>query len=200
MTPYDIVAQENVRLREQLEDAKTELAMLQRDIRHGRDEQDEILLQDRLGITPQQAAILFALYRAAPRTLGRLDLIEASNGLERDGGEGVAGVQICRIRQRIGPERIETVWGRGFRMSEMGVDLCDRVLAGEPLGINLPAGAGIDLRRKLTDEQCDAIRSAGSRSQAKLIAQPFGVSSATVDAVYYGLRRFGRSRQFGAVS
>lgn len=77
------------------------------------------------------AKLVLSLYRAKGRTVTKLQLLEAIP--PKDGGEDerdakICDVWVCQARQFLGPEIIETVWGRGYRISAYGTDLVGRLL------------------------------------------------------------------------
>jgi len=108
---------ENTALREENKELRRQLAY-------------EINLQiaDRIrlafGLTKQQGAILEALRGANGRAVS-IETLEAF--MEPTGGRDPHGdidnlvkVQIHRIRRAVGKEVIENVWGRGYRLSDVG--------------------------------------------------------------------------------
>ena len=66
-------------------------------------------------LTPAQRRIMYALYVASPFEVDRWDLLLAMGGA-RDTGLKTLTVQICLIRDRLGPEAIETIPGVGYRL------------------------------------------------------------------------------------
>lgn len=82
-------------------------------------------IQLRLGISPQQAKILWALASSK----GRIMSIEEINAALPDathGGDRLTNhisVQVCRLRKKLGFDAIDNVWGRGFRLSTAGLAL-----------------------------------------------------------------------------
>lgn len=84
-------------------------------------------LQNRLGLTVGQAAIMAALHRAKHRFLSKDTL--GSVGPQRcDGPLEVAKAQICQIRRKLGGGVIETAWGLGYRLSESGRGLVETAI------------------------------------------------------------------------
>lgn len=77
-------------------------------------------LQDRFNLDPQQAKVLFALYADAGRAV-RVDVIHAAvSNIPHRYRSGIVPVRVSQIRSLIGKDIIETVWGRGYRLSEKG--------------------------------------------------------------------------------
>jgi DNA-binding response OmpR family regulator len=74
------------------------------------------------GLPPQEAALLGALYGAYPRVLSIYDLDDAlpryDHVLDRD--LKVVAVCVHKVRKRFGLQIIETVRGRGYRLSDVG--------------------------------------------------------------------------------
>lgn len=82
-----------------------------------------------LGITPQQAAIVAALYDAKDRPISKgavLDLMPVSWGERTD--DKIVDVQICMIRKVLGAGFIETVRMRGYSLSQVARANCDAAL------------------------------------------------------------------------
>lgn len=83
-----------------------------------------------LGLTPTEGRLVFALYQAAGRTLSKAALdscIPATLREERQDLKFV-DVMVCRIRKKLGMGFIETVWGRGHRLSDAGNEVCAKAL------------------------------------------------------------------------
>lgn len=99
----------------------------------------EEALRTGLKVTPQQAAILSALYAArgrfiTPGVLGDILCAERRSDTDFD---RLLKVQIHRVRGRIGAHAIENAFARGYRLSDLGRVICDEAF--EAFG----AGRGI---------------------------------------------------------
>lgn len=85
------------------------------------------------GTTPVQSWIIAHLYTLDGKTmaLGRMedDMPHHSDDGDRS---NVARVMISRVRKAMGTDAIETVRGTGYRMTEIGIALCDARLKGTP--------------------------------------------------------------------
>ena len=78
------------------------------------------------------AGCVMALYHAKGRTMTRLQILEACpspSGIE-DRVEKVVDVWICFARKSLGREAIESVWGRGYRLTPMGVERVGAIIGG----------------------------------------------------------------------
>lgn len=85
-------------------------------------------LQDRFNLDPQQAKVLLALFADTGRAM-RVDVIHAAvSNIPHRYRSGIVPVRISQIRSLVGRDIIETVWGRGYRLSGKG-----RVLVGQAL-------------------------------------------------------------------
>jgi DNA-binding response OmpR family regulator len=74
-----------------------------------------------LGITEQQAEILTVLYRSGHDFVTALVIIDAlppaRRGERTEGNrDGLAKVQVTRLRKHLGSDAIETAWGAGYRL------------------------------------------------------------------------------------
>lgn len=73
-----------------------------------------------IGLTPQERALVGALYRAYPRPLSKhalLDLIPGQDHVEDRQPELVAA-KVCHLRKKLGADIIESVRGLGYRLGE----------------------------------------------------------------------------------
>lgn len=86
-------------------------------------------LRRRFQLSGQQATVLAAIYNAKGRCLQQWFLEEiAPPMLAPDRGPKHMQVQICNIRNKVGKAAIETVWGAGYRITDLGRLLCDEAL------------------------------------------------------------------------
>lgn len=78
---------------------------------------------DRIGRT-SPASVVMALYRAKGRTLSKYQLMEAippRDRAEDDRNEKIVDVWICRARKGIGRDALENIWGKGYRLTPVGM-------------------------------------------------------------------------------
>lgn len=90
------------------------------DLRHG------------LKLTKGLSEILWLLYTSNGRNVtveAMDDLTTGRNGIKRQGLK-VFQVQICRLRELLGAESIETVQGIGYRLTPLGRILCEEAIEG----------------------------------------------------------------------
>jgi DNA-binding response OmpR family regulator len=114
----DCLRQENDMLREHLANAHTALLAINN-------------IWPPLGFTPQCEAIVRCLYKNYPRIIPHEVLLTAmyAHRPECDWADSkILSVQVCRIRKNLLPKSIETMWGRGFRLTELGRDYITSLL------------------------------------------------------------------------
>lgn len=71
------------------------------------------------GLTPQERALMGALYRAHPRPLDKevlIDLLPGQDHVE-DRQPQLVAVKVCNLRKKLGATAIEHVSGLGYRLS-----------------------------------------------------------------------------------
>jgi len=77
--------------------------------------------------------LVTALYKAEGRTMTSYQIMEALPALsgidERD--PGIVKVWVCAARKTLGRDSIETVWGRGYRMTPAGLARVKAILEPE---------------------------------------------------------------------
>jgi DNA-binding response OmpR family regulator len=120
---------ENERLRE-------EVAYWRSEAEIQADDSTRAALLRQLRLTPQEAWLLAALYRARSKSRVRVTSLEEAiprvNGGERDGHS--ISVYVCRLRRKLGGSIIDTVRGMygqvdgGYRISPAGIALCQAAL------------------------------------------------------------------------
>ncbi|MGH2557028.1 MAG: response regulator transcription factor [Actinomycetota bacterium] len=68
-------------------------------------------------LSARELGLLAAFMRHAGKVLSRDDLLKEVWGIDFDPGSNVVEVFVRSLRRKIGAELIETVWGRGYRLS-----------------------------------------------------------------------------------
>jgi len=111
------------------EDLEEEVAYLRRElaIANAQDVTDRLRRHFRL--SGQQATVLAALYNARGRNLTQdflEDIAPPIHGHDRQPKH--MQVQICNIRNKVGRQAIETSYGAGYRITDLGRLLCDEAL------------------------------------------------------------------------
>ena len=96
----------------------------------------------RLDLTPREFDLLLFFARQPGRVFSRMDLLNAVWGYQHEGYEHTVNTHINRLRAKIEadpaqPERILTVWGRGYKLAVPG----SAGNPGSPGGLPSPAGA-----------------------------------------------------------
>lgn len=94
---------------------KRELGMI-------RDAERVLNMKTRLGLTTQEAAVFDVLLsRPAGGSVEKNALFEAAWGDRAfDVHIKILDVYICKIRQKLGDDVIETIWGTGYRLTNKG--------------------------------------------------------------------------------
>ena len=70
------------------------------------------------GLTPQERALVGALYSCYPRALDKhalLDLLPGQDHVEERGAQLVA-IKVCHVRKKLGADAIEHLGGVGYRL------------------------------------------------------------------------------------
>lgn len=84
------------------------------------------------GLTAGEGHVLGVLWRAGAVGLVRHErLTEDMPGKaweDRESDSNTASVLICRLRKKLGAAAIETVFARGYRITDTGMALCARAL------------------------------------------------------------------------
>jgi DNA-binding response OmpR family regulator len=128
VTPLDVLKQENARLRAENEELRDDLRHAYRQLGLEEDESLVLRLRSFLGVTHQQAVILSALYHArAP--VGRLDLeaiIPRLDHTKECRGANFVSVRVAQLRNRIGRDKVATLYGRGYVLTPAGRAYVDR--------------------------------------------------------------------------
>lgn len=98
--------------------------------------QHVVAIRDYGGLTPNEARLILALYEARPRPLTRGHLCDLL--IHRDHVAGASDrmvdVMVCKIRAKIGADKIETVWGAGLRISPSGAAWVLKAIADDMAG------------------------------------------------------------------
>lgn len=93
------------------------------------------------GLTPQERALLGALYRCYPRPLDKhalLDLLPGQDHVEERDAKLVA-TKVCHLRKKLGADAIENIPGIGYRLSRQRYDAMRRAEATPSAGLKLAA-------------------------------------------------------------
>lgn len=113
-TPDVRLADRLVAVTEERDHYKRELGIL-------RDSDDEALVGSRLGLTEREAAMLMILYARRGRVVTKEALLVAMYIGRDEPDMKIIDVFICRVRKKIGPACIDTVWTRGVILTPAGV-------------------------------------------------------------------------------
>lgn len=111
------------------EELEEENRALRRELSYELDRSKLDRLRSSLGMSPCELSVLWSLYSANGRVVSpaALDaLIPAEENPDRD--LQVFKVWVNRIRKRLGAKAIETHWGRGYSLTDLG-----RLLVNEAL-------------------------------------------------------------------
>ena len=94
-----------------------------------------------MGLTPQERALLGALYRCYPRPMDKhalLDLLPGQDHVEERDAKLVA-TKVCHLRKKLGADAIENISGIGYRLSRQQYDAMRRAEATLSGGLKLAA-------------------------------------------------------------
>jgi DNA-binding response OmpR family regulator len=69
-----------------------------------------------VALSPREGSLLAAFLRHAGEVLSREDLLSLVWELEFDPGSNIVDVYVAALRRKLGPEVIETIRGRGYRL------------------------------------------------------------------------------------
>lgn len=99
------------------------IADLERELGLARDRDAAQRIRKRLGVTPQEAQILYALHAAYPRSVQLWALESNLPSIWRSGeNANFIRVHISRLRHKLGRDTIETVEGSSYALSEDGAE------------------------------------------------------------------------------
>jgi DNA-binding response OmpR family regulator len=105
-----------------------------------------LLAGERLRMTPHQVRIIRCLLKRHNREVATKEAIHTAMYLDRPDDwpdPKVLDVQVCKMRRILPPDTIETVWGRGYRLSDAGREWLEdqlRDILQEPNGQEVPSG------------------------------------------------------------
>jgi DNA-binding response OmpR family regulator len=76
------------------------------------------------GLTPQERALVGALYESYPNAIGKYDLLDILPGQDHveDRQVQLVSVKVHHLRKKLGADAIENVWGEGYRLGERFYD------------------------------------------------------------------------------
>ena len=72
------------------------------------------------GLTPQEGALMGALYGHYPNPIGKYELLELIPGYDhvQERQAHLVSVKVSHLRKKLGADAIENVWGLGYRLSQ----------------------------------------------------------------------------------
>jgi hypothetical protein len=116
------VRNENERLQEEVAHLRRELGLV-------RDRSAETAFAARWGLTGTEAKVLSHLFQKKGGLATKESTMDALYSGSADEPEiKIVDVFICKMRKKIGADRIETSWGRGYRLTPLGVEECAALL------------------------------------------------------------------------
>lgn len=85
-------------------------------------------------LTSHEAKLLMALHARPGRVMSDGALLDAMYGGVDEPNSAIIGVFVCKLRAKIGKDKIATLWGHGWSLTEAGV-----ALVAEAMNIENPA-------------------------------------------------------------
>lgn len=100
-----------------------------------------------VSLTPQEQALLGALYRHYPRPVGKYELMELIPGYDhvQERQAQIVSVKVHHVRKKLGEDVIENVRGFGYRLSARQYDVMRAEKAAEPPAAGRSAPAQLRL-------------------------------------------------------
>jgi hypothetical protein len=95
------------------------------------------------GLTPQEQALMGALYRHYPNPIGKYELLELIPGYDhvQERQVQLVSVKVHHLRKKLGGDAIENVWGRGYRLGEATYEAMQKTdVADEPASRSFVTG------------------------------------------------------------
>jgi len=120
-TTFANLAEENELLREQV-------AMLKRELGLDKDRLAEEAFRREWRLTGREVQMLGLLFQRRGAVLSKEMLLDAMYGGIDEPEIKIVDVFICKLRNKIGSDRIRTAWGRGYALTAQGIKACCRVL------------------------------------------------------------------------
>lgn len=82
------------------------------------------------GLSPGAAHLVRALHGGRGRAVTHLQLLEAIPSPDRLADRSLSNVNtlVCRARKGLGQDSIANVWGRGYRLTDVGMDRVSAIL------------------------------------------------------------------------
>jgi len=101
--------------------ARIDMLLEERSEQRGRDRRGEVMLPLALGLSPQEDRVLATLM-SSPKDFATKDVLHAASslGVEADSNPKIVDVIVCKLRKKLTPHglRVETVWGKGYRLAD----------------------------------------------------------------------------------
>jgi DNA-binding response OmpR family regulator len=128
---YRRMEAENAQLRERIEQLEYEVEHWKREACQLIEEDLCDAIQARFDLSATEAMICTALYQRREKLMSSLRLegmLDEERGCSLE--SNIVSVMICKIRAKLGEDAIETVRGRGYRLSLGALEIFDRKLKG----------------------------------------------------------------------
>ena len=117
-------------LLDEIEALKAEVHYLKSELGLQRASAYKDAIERETGLSPQCAFIVSLLWSVRGRSLTRYFILENMPGrlFDREAiDEKIIDVQMCRIRRVIPKAFLRTIWGRGYCLTNEGIDYIDRL-------------------------------------------------------------------------
>ncbi len=93
-----------------------------------RDREAESMMTSRLGLSPKEGATLMVLYARRGRIISRDAILTAVYGGMDEPDGRIIQVFICRVRKKIGEDKIALHWGQGYEITQAGVEAVEKAM------------------------------------------------------------------------
>jgi DNA-binding response OmpR family regulator len=104
----------------QAEELREQLRAYQDEDRQRKDDENYRALRDAFGLSVQQAWICMALYQRGQTVMTTWLLDNRNAIIAEDTDPRTIIVQVCKMRKKLPKGSIVNVWGKGYRMTEIG--------------------------------------------------------------------------------
>lgn len=88
-------------------------------------------LQSCFHLTGREGKLLCLLYDKGGAVASKEGVMDALYGGMDEPEIKIVDVFVCKVRAKIGGDKIETIWGQGYKLTKAGAEMCERAFRGE---------------------------------------------------------------------